>query len=81
MTQMPRWIGSEPGTLRWDAIANTTELGTAPNSSYTAPVGGGVISGLTALYVPGEDTSVNIGVIVKSEVGVEVCGSGGNLSV
>ena len=79
MTQMVRWVGGG-GTLKWDAIANNTGLGTAPNSSYTAPAGGGVINGLDALYVPGRDTAVNIGVIVF-QVGIETCGSGATLSV
>lgn len=80
MVDMRRWVGGF-GTLTWDAIANNSELGTSPNSPYNAPGGGGVISGQVALYVPGQDTAVNIGVIVYTSGGIEACGAGASLSV
>jgi hypothetical protein len=79
MVDMRRWVGGG-GTLNWDAIANHSGLEVTPNSGFTAPAGGGVIPGQTALYVPGEDTAVNIGVHVFQN-GIETCGSGATVSV
>jgi hypothetical protein len=78
MVDMRRWVGGF-GTLDIDTIANRSGL-EVTGGDFNAPGGGGVISGQTALFVPGKDTAVNIGVHVKAN-GIEVCGSGTTISV